>query len=360
MPTRPLLILSASMGAGHDGVAAELARRLSADGTAAEVVDVLELLPLRLGRALRWSYRAMIRRAPWLYAAIYRIFFVSGRAPSTSPLTVLLAARLERLVRRRRPVAVVSTFHLAAQAAGHLRERGRLPVASVVVLTDFAVHRLWLHPGSDGYLCPTTEAALCVTAATGSPAYRTAPLVRPEFRRAHTDVSRVRDRIGARPDDRLVLIATGAWGVGRVEETARVLANSGSYLPVVLCGRDHRLRRRLREAGTGIALGWRDDMPALMAAAYALIDNAAGLTCKEALAAGVPIVSYRPIPGHGRDGALAMEQTGLSVYASDAAGLLAALDGLDDTPERARQVARGSALFGFGCGAETLLRSPMV
>jgi UDP-N-acetylglucosamine:LPS N-acetylglucosamine transferase len=354
MPTRPLLILSASMGAGHDGAAAELARRLSADGVDAEVVDVLELLPLRLGRALRWSYRAMIRHAPWLYAAIYRIFFVPDRAPSTSPLTALLAARLERLVRRRRPVAVASTFHLAAQAAGHLRERGRLAVPSIVVLTDFAVHRLWLHPGSDGYLCPTAEVALCVTAATGRPAYRTAPLVRPEFGRPRTDLDQVRDRIGVRPGDRLVLIATGAWGVGRAAEAARVLARSGEYVPVVLCGRNDRLRRRLRGC---VALGWRDDVPALMAAAYAVIDNAAGLTCKEALAAGVPVVTYRPIPGHGRGGAEALEEAGLSVHARDETALLAALDALDGTPQRERQVARGSALYGFECPAQGVIRA---
>lgn len=356
MQTRgPLLILSASMGAGHDGAASELARRLAADGVDAEVVDVLELLPLGLGRALRLWYAAMMRAAPWAYDLIYRVFFVTDRAPSTSPLTVLLAARLEELTRRRRPGAVVSTFHLAAQAAGHLREHGRLPVTSTVVLTDFAVHRLWLHPGNDGYLCPTAEAARAVTAATGRPAASYAPLVRPSF--ARPGAGEVRARIGARPGERLVLVSAGAWGVGRAAETARALARSGRYMPVVLCGRNERLRRRLRAAGVGIALGWRDDMPALMAAAYALVDNAAGLTCREAFAAGVPVVSYLPIPGHGRDGVLAMEHAGLSVHANDEGELLAALDRLGAAAERERRAARGAALFA-GPGAETLLMSP--
>lgn len=358
MPTKSLLILSAGMGAGHDGVALELARRLSADGVDATVVDVLELMPLRLGSALRWWYRETMRAAPWLYGAIYRIFFVADRAPSTSPLTVLLATRLDRLVRRDPPAAVVSTFHLAAQAAGRLRERGRLPVASTVLLTDFAVHRLWLHPGNDGYLCPTGEVAALVAEATGRPAVCHAPVVRPEFRWEGTGMPDVRRRIGARPDDRLVLISAGAWGLGRVEETARVVAGSGRYLPVILCGRNRRLRRRLCDAGTGVALGWRADMSALMSGAYALIDNAAGLTAREALAAGVPVVSYRPIPGHGRDGARAMAAAGLSVHACDAVGLLAALDRLDVTAVRAAQVARGAALFASP-PAETLLRSAL-
>ncbi|MEV0974543.1 MGDG synthase family glycosyltransferase [Microtetraspora glauca] len=342
MPTRrTVLILSASMGAGHDAAATELARRLAARGVDAEVTDVLELLPLRLGAALRGWYGWMMRSAPWSYALIYRIFFVSRGSPSASPLTVLVAARLRRLLLRRAPDEVVSAFHLAAQAAGHLRARGLLPVPSTVLLTDFAAHRLWLHPGNDRYLCPDPETARAVRAATGRPASWHAPLVRPEF------LARGATIAGPRADERPVLVSAGSWGVGGVERTARVLAGSGRYLPVVLCGRNGELRRRLRRrlGRPVVVLGWCDDLPALMATAYAVIDNAAGLTCREAMAARVPVISYLPIPGHGRDGALAMARAGLSVYARDAAELLAALDRIAAESERERHTAPGAGLF---------------
>ncbi|MEU6432115.1 hypothetical protein ABZ860_39950 [Microbispora sp. NPDC046973] len=357
------LIVSASMGAGHDAVAAELARRLAAAGVRAEVVDVLALLPLRLGALLRWWYRAVMLRAPWLYALVYRVFFVSRKAPSTSPLTVVAAAGLARVVRRVRPSLVVPVFHVAAQAAGHLRARGRLAVPSVVVLTDFAVHRLWLHPGNDRYLCPDTATALAVTAAAGRPAFRCAPIVRPGFARAgagrHEPGADVRARIGLREGDRIVLVCAGSWGVGRVAATARHLARSGRYAPVVLCGRNERLRRRLGRllgrAGAGAALGWRDDLADLLASAYALVDNAGGLTCREAFAAGVPVVTYRPIAGHGRDGVLAMAQAGVSVHARRRADLLRALDRLEPgLPGRAALTARAAALF-TSAPAESLL-----
>ncbi|GAB2462296.1 galactosyldiacylglycerol synthase [Streptosporangium sandarakinum] len=416
MPTRrTVLILSASMGAGHDAVAAELARRLSAGGVDSEVADVLELLPLRLGAGLRRWYGWMMRSAPWMYALIYRVFFTPGgtpvgngtpdvdgrvgvdgeparaegggggpgavpapgRTPPVSPLTLLAAAGLRRLVRRRPPSEVVSTFHLAAQAAGHLRRRGLLRAPSTVLLTDFAAHRLWLHPGNDRYLCPDQATARAVRAATGRPASCHAPVVRPEFRRPGPGADpgstpgsgpdpgstsgsgpdngpspgSVPDTgpgtawlpPGVRAGERLVLVSAGSWGVGEVEETAGVLAGSGRYVPVVLCGRNRELRRRL--AGTAIALGWCDDMPGLMAAAYALVDNAAGLTCREAMAAGVPVLSCRPIPGHGRDGVLAMARAGLSVYVPGPGELPAALDRLGRDGERDRRAARAAALF---------------
>lgn len=352
MSTGPALILSAGMGAGHDRVAHELAARLSGSRVECEVVDVLDLLPLRAGHAMRRSYAWTVRRTPSLYAATYRIFFTSPGASATAPLMVLAASRLEELVRRREPVALVSAFHLGAQIAGHLRAHGRLTVPSHVMITDFAVHRLWLHRGNDAYLCPTPAVARRVRTATGRPAWCHAPLVDPAFRSIGRAASPVRDRPGG--PGRTVLVAAGSWGVGRVDETARVLARSGRYRPVVLCGRNEHLRQRLESVAGCVALGWRDDLAELMATAHALVDNAAGLTAQEAVAAGLPVVGHRPIPGHGRAGVRAMAQAGLSVYAPGATALLAALDRLGDPVERRRRLTRASAVFDLP-SAETLL-----
>ncbi|MEV0237407.1 hypothetical protein [Nonomuraea sp. NPDC050786] len=342
---RRVLILSASMGTGHDGVAAELAARLAAENADSEIIDVLRLFPLRLGSALRCGYRWMILRAPWLYELIYQVFFIGKRAPATSPLTVLAAARLRRLVAARRPDEVVSTFHLAAQLTGRLRERGALPCPSTVLVTDFAVHRLWVHRGNDRYLCPNPDIVRQIAALTRRPVLRCAPVVRPEFARAVADPGRVAAGLGVDPGARLVLVSGGSWGVGEIVATARALAGSGRYTPLVLCGGNAGLRQGLREAGLGPALGWRDDVPELMAAAYALVDNGAGLTCEEAFAAGLPVVIHRPIPGHGRDGARAMARAGVSLHTGTASALLAALDLLEDARSRKRQTDRASALF---------------
>lgn len=347
-----LLILTAGMGAGHDAVAAELARRMEIQKVETSVLDVLDLVPLKLGRGLRRMYSGMVRSAPWLYEGIYRAFFVPHRPLPASPLTALIARRLDARIRELPPDAVVSTFHVAAQAAGRLRDSGRLTVPSLVLVTDFAVHRMWLHAGNDRYLCPDERSARTVMERTGRPAGGHAPVVRPEFRRKRAAGDRLREAVGARPDDKVVLISAGSWGVGRVVETAQGVAASGRYVPVVLCGRNERLRERVY----GPALGWRDDMAELMAGAYALIDNAAGLTCREAFACGLPVISYRPIPGHGRDGAAEMARAGLSSYARTPGELVEALDRLKDEAVREAGARRAGALFD-AVPAERVIRS---
>jgi UDP-N-acetylglucosamine:LPS N-acetylglucosamine transferase len=347
------------MGAGHDGAATELARRMTAAGADVDKVDVLDLLPLRLGHALRGWYMAVMRHAPWLYGLIYQTFICSTMrpakcpaecpaecstgSPDAQPLVALARRRLRRLVRTDGYTHVVSTFHLAAQMAGDLRLRGELPVHSTVLITDFAVHRMWLHPGNDDYLCPDRRTAETVAAATGRPAHGHAPLVSPRFGRHPVDPARVRARIGLADRRPMVLVSAGSWGVGRVAETARII--SERYAPVVLCGHNHRLRARLAAARLGVALGWRSDLPELMAAGHALVDNAAGLTCREAFAAGLPVITYGPIPGHGRDGARQMAAAGFAIAANTPTELIDALDAVAESARRNRLTARTVRLF---------------
>ncbi|MFE2647938.1 hypothetical protein ACFXDO_36130 [Streptomyces nigra] len=145
------------MGAGHDTVARELARRARDQGHQVQVLDVLRLLPPGIGSTLRAFYQSTVRHFPWAYAVLYRAFLRPGpgRRPSGTPLARLAAGQLTRAARRMRAEVVVPVFHLAAQLTGHLRERDRLPCPSAVLLVDFAVHRQWLHPGNDVYLCLT-------------------------------------------------------------------------------------------------------------------------------------------------------------------------------------------------------------
>ncbi|MST34552.1 glycosyltransferase [Acidimicrobiaceae bacterium USS-CC1] len=126
------------------------------------------------------------------------------------------------------------------------------------------------------------------------------------------------------------------------------------WRPVVVCGTNEALRRRLASAGV-TALGWVDDMAALMADADVLVDNAGGLTSKEALAAGLPVVVFRPIAGHGRDDAMAMAALGVSVVVDDARYLVPVLDRVSRPGHlREEQVRRGLDLFG-GDAADQLL-----
>ncbi|WP_432093174.1 MGDG synthase family glycosyltransferase [Streptomyces sp. bgisy100] len=344
---RRYLLISASMGAGHDAVADELARRLRDRGHTVLRQDLLALLPAGTGPALRTFYRTAVRRLPGLYAGIYRTFLAGGPGPrpDVSPLAAVAERPVREVVDRWRPDGVVSTFHLAAQVTGRLRAHGVLGVRSTVVVTDFALHRGWLHAGNDLHLCLTEAAAGAARSGTGRPAVACGPVVPPGF---HAPVPSPlwRDSPVGTAGRPAVLLSAGAWGVGPgLLETAGALAGHGC-LPVLLCGHDQRLRRRAARLPGVLALGWVADLPGLMAAARLLVDNAAGQTAVQALAAGLPVIGYRPLAGHGAHGVREMAAAGLSVPASGPRDLLSAVDALVvPGPARDRQTARGRSAF---------------
>ena len=69
-----ITILSASVGAGHDGAAAELARRLREQGFTVGCHDFLDVVPAAMGRSLRKAYELQLKVAPdsydWLLGAL--------------------------------------------------------------------------------------------------------------------------------------------------------------------------------------------------------------------------------------------------------------------------------------------------
>jgi UDP-N-acetylglucosamine:LPS N-acetylglucosamine transferase len=105
----------------------------------------------------------------------------------------------------------------------------------------------------------------------------------------------------------------------------RSITSSGVGEVVVLCGRNDRLRKQLSAQPGVVALGWRDDVPELMAAADVLVHNAGGLSLTEALTAGLPAVTYRPIPGHGIANSQVLADTGLAPWPQNEAELVEAI-----------------------------------
>jgi processive 1,2-diacylglycerol beta-glucosyltransferase len=337
------------MGAGHDGAARELARRLEAEGHEASIVDFLDCCPFGIGWFIKWSYLLQLKFAPWSYDLTYRLWY---KLPSSWGFIVRLdtfvaGRRLRKAIRKSDADVVVSTYPLSSLVLGNMRKKGWLKVPAVTFLTDFAVHPLWVHPDIDAHVATSPFAAETATDRGGKDARASGPLVSDRFsgesgsRRLAT-----RAAFGIAPDERAVLVVAGSWGVGDVVGTVEAIARAGDYHPVTVCGRDAHLKSTLEESGLGTVIGWTDEMPALMSACDAMVENAGGLTANEAFAVGLPVITFKPIAGHGKDNAEGMAEIGVSRYARDEDELRAALEEVT-RPGAARdaQVARATALF---------------
>jgi UDP-N-acetylglucosamine:LPS N-acetylglucosamine transferase len=317
-----VVIISASVGAGHDGAARELERRLRLAGFTVDRHDFLDLLPAGWGDALRGTYARQLRYAPASWEWLLRA--AAGPRASAGAAALAAGAASSRMLAAvsTDPVAVVSAYPLATQVLGRLRRTGRLGAPVIAVMTDPSVHPLCVAPGVDLHLAQNARAAQEILTLHGAPAAVVSPVVDPAFRRGHGRHD-ARQRLGLPVLERLAVVVAGSWGVGDVEGTVRDIAAAGTAIPVVVCGRNDNLRRRL--AGHAVALGWVDDMPSLLRAADVVVHNAGGLSSLEAMASGVPVISYRCLPGHGAANAAMLQSTGLSPWPRDPGALAAAL-----------------------------------
>ncbi len=364
-PSQPLLVLivSATVGAGDAGNARELARRLRASGHEVTVQDFLEAAPLRIGKAISKGYEAELRHAPWAYELAFQIWFWVPLllVPLARFLSFFTRRKLLRWVREANAHIVVSTFPIATQGLGDLRRRAQrrrpwhrragLRVPAGNFITDFGSHPFWAHPGVDLNLAVHPWTVADVARHTGRPSAPCAPLVGPQFFTARPRRAPQRTKLGLRQRDLAVLISCGSWGVGAVQETFELVATRPGLVPVVACGRNEALRLHLEGVAQAkgyraVVLGWTDDMAGLMAACDVLVENAGGLTSLEAMAAGLPLVSFHAIPGHGRNSAAIMSAAGVTCLARDATELVDNLVLLGRPgPAREAQLAAAARLF---------------
>jgi UDP-N-acetylglucosamine:LPS N-acetylglucosamine transferase len=311
---RRVLLLSASVGEGHDAAAQAVAAQLRAAGADAELVDGLALLGPRLARFVIRGYGIQLRRAAWSWAIVYAL----SRHDRVVRLAGFLLAlhggrRLLHAIEAGRPDCVVSTYPLVSAALASLRRRGRLPVTCASLITDFDPHPGWSHPDLDANLSVASSAAVTSIA----PPLRAA-------RAAMLSTDAARRVLGAPLHHRTVLIAGGAWGIGNLRGAALAVTSLEGFHAIVVTGRNDRLRCALSRELAGrsaTVLGYVDGLGALLAGADVVVQHAGGVTCLEAFAAARPVVMFDAIAGHGRRNARRMEAAGLATNVGSARAL---------------------------------------
>jgi len=328
-PDGPLrvVIFTAAMGGGHEAAGQAVRAELERAGHGVIMADGLLTMSHTLGWLLIRGYSSQVSKAPKSLNIVF-----AATSPRASAAVVrflvglLFASRLLKIVRGEQPDLVVSTYPLVTAALGHLRRNGRLPVPAVAVIPDYGVHSLWVASGVDLHLVVSHHSAELAGCARGNISLARLP-VAPSF---YTAPARDEARAALRlPQEAFVaLVSGGAWGAGDLGGAARCATESGAYT-VVMTGENVELKARLEEEFKSEenvwVLGWRKDVPVLMAAADCLIQNGVAMTCLEAIEMDLPILFFNPIPGHGELNAHVMEQVGTARWTRTADELKALL-----------------------------------
>lgn len=348
-PTR-VLILSATFGGGHWSAAAAIEHYLTTHYPGeleVRVIDFFEEFVPSLNVLARFAYQQSVHFFPVAYGTFFELSNKMPTNPVVHELRVMGMARARKYLSEWSPAAVVSTFPVAGGVVADLKQDR--PLVSATVITDFGAHRTWLHPATDLYFvaCEEVREDLVVRGVPWDRIAVSGIPIRESFSR-DLDVAECRQALGL-ADRYTVMLAPAGGGAADAAALASDIAGSGIQVAAV-AGRSERLHRRLAAAAERTDLlkvfGFVAEMPRMMKAADVLVGKAGGLTVSEALAMGLPLLIFNPVPGQEVYNVDFLVNYGAGLWCRDQADVTGKVRFLATHPERLRQMSDNAAALG--------------
>lgn len=329
-----ILVLSVPAGAGHTRAAEAIRAAGQAVPGIADVIhlDATAYATPRLRKVYADLYIALVQHAPAVWSWVYQ--YTNGAAPDG------WAHRLRRRIERRdcaplldkivelRPDAIVCTHFLPAEILAQEVARGLLRCPVWVQVTDFDLHRMWVHRHMTGYFAGNDEVAFLMEkhGIAGDGIHVTGIPVMPAFTH-RPDRALCARELGIDPDRMTFLLMGGGAGLGGLSTLARrLLAIPGNFQLIALAGRNAdelAALERLAAAHPGrlVPQGFTDRVERLMACADVAITKPGGATTAECLALGLPMIVNASIPGQEERNANFLLEYGAAMKAFDAPSL---------------------------------------
>ncbi len=369
-----ILVLSATAGAGHVRAGEALVAAADAFASRIRVVheDVLNFTSATFKSLYNDFYFSVVDRAPELWGYLYKKSEFRGSGRKKHPFLKLFdhfnykryLAALDHL----RPDAVLCTHFLPYAAIADRLASASWRIPFYAVPTDYSVHSLWINPSIRRFYVATEEAAWTVRS-HDIPASRimvTGIPVMPQFA-AHTGRHRAARELGVSPGLFTIMVLSGGYGIGVIDRlvpaVADYLAAHGRrrFQMIVICGKNKSLFDALAAYAPPANVDLRlfryvPFVDKAMACSDVLITKSGGLTVSEALAVGLPMIVFDPIPGQEAYNADYVIERGAAVRANTMPGLTFKLKEILERPANLETMREHARSIGRADAAQRILR----
>lgn len=351
---KTILLLSVSAGAGH-ARAAEAIRAYAAqvEPTCTVIhLDVMDFVTSGFRKIYTDFYLQLVNRAPTLWGYLYNFTNEAKRDSSMEKLRRSVerwnAKALLREIKKLQADAIICTHFLPAEMLARLIAREELSCPVWVQVTDFDLHRMWVHAGMAGYFAANEEVAFRMRA-SGISAERiqvTGIPIMPAFT-APLDRDACASEMGLDPHKLTLMLMGGGAGLGNLDTLAAQLLRmkhdehsaDPTFQLIVLAGKNSQALAALQSLAQLyptrlFPVGFTSQVERLMACADVLITKPGGLTTSESLALGLPMIVNAPIPGQEERNADYVMEQGAALKAVDCLALEFRLRELIEHPHK--------------------------
>ena len=294
-----VLILSASIGAGHTKAAESISEEFKSLGVEVEVVDFMSREISTLNFFTKKIYLAALKFIPDLYDRIYKLTGARTLGTFTRlAVSMLMYLPFTRLLKKFQPDVVLCTHPFPEAAAAlwkflHAKSARKFLLAAV--LTDYSLHEIWIFSEVDVYFVATAQMKdeLAAHSRPNQEIYAVGIPIGKNFSTLNFSPHSVTT----------ILIMGGGLGLGSIEETLNDLNLIELPLKIfVVAGQNENLLSRLQSVQKNFRhevklFGYVENVGELMSISDLLITKPGALTMSEAFAAGLPMILHAPIPG---------------------------------------------------------------
>ena len=347
-------MFSAAFGNGHFRAAEAVIEGIRLKEPFAEIshLDFGDFLSKRLNTMVKNLYMEMIKHTPRLWGKFYyKTAKLQPESMIQRFLNQLGRSDFLKYIQAFDPDLIVCTYPTISSILAQLRLERILHVPVITVITDYAVHSHWVHPGVDRYMVACAQAKRSIES-WGIEAQRihvTGIPVSPKFE-GKMDREHIISKLGLNPELPTFLVMGGVYEGEIVKRICQKLADS--LLPVqaiIVCGKSEKLYHSLEEVTVQarnliLRLGYVHNIEELMEVSDLIITKAGGLTVSEALTKHLPIVIFKPIPGQEDENAQFVQSIGAGHVASTEEELERLLNRFLSYPEDIKKIKAKTAV----------------
>lgn len=335
-----ILIAYVNAGAGHRKAAEAIFAVFKARQPEWDVrlVDALQYAHPFFRCAYLRGYYFLVNHAQVLWAAGFWFAQLKAFRRINKKYNLLLdrvfAKSFLELLKQEDPDCLISTHFFPSEMTAYLKKKGVIRSKLVTVVTDFGVHQFWLDIQTDIYISASgyTTQHLLEQKTEGEIIRELGIPVDARFTRQY-DRRQLAAGLGIDPEKFTVLLITGSFGIGPLEQISEALHNDAQVL--VVCARNDKLYQQL--AGRNLSqvkvFGFVDNVHELMAVSDMIITKPGGMTIAEVLASGLVPIFISPIPGQEVFNVLAFESYGIGERLKDVELIRKAVRAFMDDPQ---------------------------
>ncbi|MFH1191406.1 MAG: glycosyltransferase [Candidatus Omnitrophota bacterium] len=342
-----VLIIHASAGAGHRRAAEAIFNYLKEHSPDLDLVllDALDKTNALFKFDYTKGYSFLIKYATtlwhWAFWATDSKFL---RPISRALARVINGINSQKLIRyfiHERPDVIVSTHFLPSELAAALKRKHKINSKLITVITDYGVHPFWISCGTDLYVVAAdfTKDRLVMEGVGVEKISVLGLPFDPKFLR-HFDSSVLAHKIGIDDKKFTVLLMTGSFGLGPLEEIVEALHKDCQVL--VVCAGNKKLYAKLlkRNLENVKVFGFVSNTEELMAAAQVIITKPGGATITEVLIMELPAIFISVIPGQETANVQVLAKYGIGISPKNIQEIRSIVLDLKNNPQKIQELKR--------------------